>query len=246
MFKQQLNQSVDGGRLDIPKNSKWCIAAGICMIAAIILRFIWGIEYRLLFLGHGHIEPNTIKASIAIVLCCLPFVVISFLPKKNIKLYLIPIVISIVLILGNSSIFIRLSVKIGIHIPALSNLMYYNLMYGFIEKPFYDIFCFLLLCQYITLLILSIAISSGKIHKRRSVLYTFLIIFIVYSIIEFMLWYSNPTSFWGKYFVSDIFLFVPYILLLFGINNIFCPKCGAPLTNARKFCNICGEQLTIK
>ena len=239
MFKQGSNQSGSGGRLVIPKNSKWSLAAGICMLINIILLLPYNIS-TYLYSPYFPIISNMILND---VIWYLPFIVIAFLPKKNIKLFLIPLTISSFILLIS---YINPTLINGIRPPLEYAIIRTNYSYYMNYIPF-----IFQIISYISFIVIFILIGDGKLCNKKYIIYiasTIIIGFIILTLFgQIIFSYSirikpviNP-----PYSIISFVMFnyVPYLLLILGLTVPLCPKCGAPLTNAGKFCNICGEQL---
>lgn len=239
MFKQGLNQSGSGGRLVIPKNSKWSLAAGICMLINIILLLPYNIS-AYLYSHHFSIISNMILND---VIWYLPFIVIAFLPKKNIKLFLIPLTISSFILLIS---YINPTLINGITPPLEYAIIPINYSYYMNYIPF-----IFQIISYISFIVIFILIGDGKLCNKKYIIYivsTIIIGFIILTLFgQIIFSYSirikpviNP-----PYSIISFVMFnyVPYLLLILGLTVPLCPKCGALLLNAGKFCNNCGEQL---
>lgn len=226
MLKLNLNRS--GGQF-----SKAAMAAGIYAIILMAINLI--VQLVLGIAGGG------IGGIMSTIIWYAPFIVVFFLNNKlsksiqqSIKRYIIPIAISIIL----SAILLLICTYNNAVITGLGFILHNNItrimIMGQISYTplIYSIILYLIML-----------FSLIAIYHRKSMLKNIL---LCIGIINIVLMFMQG----GIYTFIFILDYIPYIILIFSLKVPYrpkcCPKCGAPLTSAGKFCNICGEQLTIK
>ena len=247
MFKQGLNQSGSGGRLVIPKNSKWSMAAGICMIAAMV--------FHCLIVVPKCVEEylGSIIGSIFInmIVWYVPFIIITFLKKKNIRMFIIPLAISLFFaIVPYNTVFKGI----------FGGIMEYNIFwlcnpvniayighiasFGVINCFAFNSICFIIICEYI---------HKNELRSKKKIFYICLSLVIAHVIyygfaINDVIYYSSEEVIVVEIIrslIDCILYYAPFIMVICGLDTIsICPKCGASLTSAGKFCDNCGEQLS--
>ena len=249
MLKQLSNNREK--QLDIPYGSKYPIYAGICMIAALLLFILYGYslnaEYRLLSFGGRLLRGFPLGLFIIFkqpdMLLFLggfiSFFIVSFKRKKKLKLYIIPLCFFIASLL--CAFILRYST-----IPNLKPCIDLSM-----SAVWFIPWCLILLLAVILLVIAGI-IKNKKVFP---VICSFFVIASLWSGFftnEFLtmdyrlLWFHIPgyDTLW-IFIIAWTLIFVSFLLLSLGMKSKgICPKCGAPLTSAGKFCNICGEQLS--
>ena len=222
------------GRLVIPKNSKWSMATGICVITAFFVHMtlfsqnVFGIyscltvrSFFLYFVGISLDEM--IVQRLAIILLYIPLIVVIFKPKQNINILLM-----------------LLFLTTGI------NLIF--LISDFRITPFT---LFYMLFRTSLPFLLFFIIKSGKVKNKR-----YMVLVCIIAVVLLRLSLSQvSTNFEPEIarggssllFFKEFLGISIYLLFTLDLDTVpLCPNCGIPLTNAGKFCDNCGEQLTIK
>ena len=245
MFKQGLNQSGSGGRLVIPKNSKWSMAAGICMIVALLfMLFLKPFLYYGTLYGSFTFKMPPLKSfcvrlfsqtplieNILFFLCFIGgfivFIITALRLQKNIKRYIFPLVMFI----------------ISVALPYFSSPQS-----GFqsgIWLEFFFVSKLAVFWGYIFFLIAFLLLGTGKVSKRIATIigscgigYIWLMVLI--NLIDVP---SALVAMFVLVAINHTLILTAFLMVLFNFKKltIICSKCGTEITGKVKYCNICGE-----
>lgn len=259
MFKQGLNQSGSGGRLVIPKNSKWSMAAGICMIVALLFMlffkpFLYYSTKEAIFrvsmprfihfysdeIIHFFVE-TPIESGLFFLLFIggfIVFIITSLLPQKNIKRYMIPLCL------------FAISTAIPyFSFPYVSSVS--SLGYGFqvgMWTEFWYVSKLFIFWVYLIFLISFLLYSTGKVSRRIATIicscgigFIWLMVLVKLANVP-----SELVSFriiLALLAIQHTLILTAFLLSLFNFKKaiIICSKCGTEITGKVKYCNICGE-----
>ena len=136
---------------------------------------------------------------------------------------------------------------------SLTNPVVFGYTNNFIGFLVFINICFIIIYEYI---------YKNELHDKKKIFYVCLSIVIVYIIFHiFTIFEPSWLDSYHRYYYTSldgysvidviqfiidcILYFAPFIMLIRGLDTIsICPKCGASLTSAGKFCDNCGEQLS--
>ena len=250
MFKQRSNQSGSGGRLVIPKNSKWSLAAGICMIAALLFMlffkpFIYygGINGSFRFnmppLNYFFMQLFAQSSLIEILLFILffvggfiVFIITALIPQKNIKRYIFPLVMFI----------------ISVALPYFSSPQS-----GFqsgVWSEFFFASKLAVFWGYIPFLIAFLLLGTGKVSKHIAAIigscgigYIWLMVLINLIDVLQSAFVTALVTMFVLVAINHTLILTAFLIVLFNFKKltIICSKCGTEITGKVKYCNICGE-----
>lgn len=255
MFKQGLNQSGSGGRLVIPKNSKWSLAAGICMIVALLFMLLFKP-----FLNYATIEmifrvsmprfihfysdeiinffvETPIESALFILFFIggfIVFIITSLLPQKNIKRYMIPLCLFII----STAIPYFSSWDSGFQAGMWREFWYVSKLFVF--------------WVYLIFLISFLLYSAGKVSRRIATIICscgigFIWLMFLVKIVNVVnishKLDSYPIPMFALLAVQHTLILTAFLMVLFNFKKaiMICSKCGAEITGKVKYCNICGE-----
>ena len=179
----EINRVGRKGKLYIPEDSKFPMYAGICMVVRLLLMGVdalW-VHYNLDYF------PNYFNVN---TLAMVAFIVIAFLPKKNIKLFIIPIALAVLW---------RLWRLIGFY-------------YGISISQFITFLC------YGGILILFLLMVTGEIRDKKIVTVccsAFAVVLVLQGLRNFL--YNPASAIIGV--LSTISFFAAYIILSLGFKN---------------------------
>ncbi len=245
MFKQRSNQSGSGGRLVIPKNSKWSLAAGICMIAALLFMLFFkpllyfgvtnaSFRFNMPPLNYFFMLLFAQSSLIEILLFILffvggfiVFIITALRLQKNIKRYIFPLVMFI----------------ISVALP------YFSSPQSGFQSGVWMEFLFAsklaVFWGYIPFLIAFLLLGTGKVSKHIATIigscgigYIWLMVLI--NLIDVP---SALVTMFVLVAINHTLILMAFLIVLFNFKKltIICSKCGTEITGKVKYCNICGE-----
>ena len=195
------NNTAGISKLDIVTNSKFTLWAGICMIAALLSSLA---SLLSLVVKYDDFMVLSIVSAYSPIITYISFIIIVFLPKKNVKLFMVPIGLSLLVPL------------IFDFIPLIQYLIKHIFLWSY--TALLDLFpSITYLWSNTALFVLFLLIALGSIRKKPvATVSCGIIAAIIFIRAMSSITYNGVIVLFNP---SHILFFISYFLLSFGLDN---------------------------